>query len=52
VYLSELLLGPGVEGQEGLFFLADKHETVVIIILIVCGQLHIGDHVIVELVLL
>ena len=49
--MVELLLGPVVECKEGLFFLADEHEAVVIITFNISGELDVGDEEIVVLIL-
>ena len=49
--MSEILLGLIVEAEEGLFFLADEHEAVVIITFNISGQLDVGDEEIVVLIL-
>jgi hypothetical protein len=40
-----------VEGEEGFAFLADEHETVVVVGFVVGGELDVGDDVVVILVL-
>lgn len=49
--MGELLLGLVVEGEEGLFFLADEHEAVVIITFNISGQLDVGDEEVVVFIL-
>jgi hypothetical protein len=47
----DIVGGSVVKGQEGLPFLANEHQTIVIVSLIVGGQLNVGDHVVVVLIL-
>lgn len=49
--MAEFLLGSVVECKEGLFFLADEHEAVVIITFNISGELDVGDEEIVVLIL-
>lgn len=51
VYLGKLLLGFVVEVQEGLLFLADEHQAVVIITFNISGELDVGYQKVVVLVL-
>lgn len=49
--MGEFLLGLVVECEEGLLFLADEHEAVVIITFNIGGQLDVGDEEVVVFIL-
>jgi hypothetical protein len=49
--LYDLLTGSIIEGEEVFLFLADEHEAVIVIVLLLGGEFDIGDDEVIVLVL-